>query len=64
VSAQDVLKARRAARQAACQTVHDKMVARLVEYSPCNALTIADALYIARTAQALAFEATLEADPS
>lgn len=49
-------------RQAACQIVHDTMVSRLIGYSPCGKLTVDDILYIARTAQTLAFEATSEVE--
>lgn len=49
-----------AARQEAAQVAYAKMVEALIEYSPCGKLTVDDVLYIARTAQGLAFNAMEE----
>lgn len=54
--AQDTL----AKRQAAGQKAHDEMLRVLVGYTPCGKLTVDDVLYIARTAQTLAFNAATD----
>lgn len=59
-SPQDML----AAKQAACQAVYKEMIQRLIGYSPCAKLTIDDVLYIARSAQDMAFEAISEVEVS
>jgi hypothetical protein len=48
------------ARQAACQVVYDKMLERMLHYSPCEKMTVGDLLYFTRCAQNLAFDATGE----
>jgi hypothetical protein len=52
------------AKQAACQVVYKTMIERLVGFSPCGKLTVDDVLYIARTAQTLAFEAMSDVEVS
>jgi hypothetical protein len=47
-----------AKRQAAALRAHDRMLSILIQYSPCGKLSVDDVLYIARTTQTLAFEAS------
>lgn len=50
----DLLKA----RQAAAQLAYDRMLAALIDYTPCGTLRVEDVQFIARFAQTLAFDAT------